>query len=69
MAKCQDCNSIKIFPGTNEGDGKCSTCHGTGNGDLLDQVVHGLLWGKSECQVCKGSGVCQTCGGTGIVDD
>jgi hypothetical protein len=34
--KCPDCDSVKVNPFLNEGDGKCSVCHGTGEGGLLD---------------------------------
>jgi len=62
--QCPNCNSIKVFPGVNEGDGKCSQCHGTGLGSLLDQVVDR----HSKCIRCNGSGICQSCSGAGIVE-
>ena len=70
MAQCPDCHSVKVFPGINEGDGKCAVCYGTGNPDFADALVDSvnILGGeKSKCTKCKGSGVCQTCFGTGIV--
>ena len=69
MAQCPDCDGVKLFPGINEGDGKCEVCHGTGLGDLLDQFAGKLVGEKSECWKCDGTGQCQTCGGTGAVDN
>lgn len=66
--KCPDCHSIKVFPGINEGDGKCSQCYGQGYGGALDQFSASLVGEKSNCIVCKGSGVCQTCHGKGTVE-
>lgn len=58
MAKCQDCD----YPG----DGRCSTCHGTGGEtSLLDAFAESLVGDEQICKVCGGSGKCQTCGGTG----
>jgi hypothetical protein len=65
MSKCPDCNSIKINPFIDEGDGKCDKCLGTGLGGALDQVVSSLVHERSECDYCSGTGQCQTCGGTG----
>ncbi len=67
MSKCPDCDSIKILG--DEGDGKCSTCNGTGAGGLLDDIAHGMIpIGEApSCDDCGGSGVCQTCDGTGVV--
>jgi len=65
--KCPDCHSIKVFPGIDEGDGKCSQCYGQGYGGALDQFSASLVGEKSNCIVCKGSGVCQTCHGKGTV--
>lgn len=67
MAKCPDCDSIKIL--RDEGDGKCDYCHGDGYGGMLDRVVGGLVGEEPECWKCHGTGMCQTCGGTGVVDD
>ena len=69
MAQCRDCDSIKIFPGVNEGDGKCDVCHGTGLGGALDQFAASIVQEESECWKCDGTGQCQTCGGTGVVDE
>lgn len=48
---CTDCN--KRGGGIIDGDGKCSTCEGTGKSNYGD-----------DCDVCKGTGTCQTCNGT-----
>ena len=65
MGQCPDCDSVKIFPGVNEGDGKCSVCHGDGYGDFFSRIGGG---GKGQCYNCGGSGDCPTCGGSGTVD-
>ena len=69
MAQCPDCDSIKIFPGVEEGNGKCDVCHGEGYGSFLDQFAASLAHDKSECWKCNGTGQCQTCGGSGVVSD
>ena len=67
QTQCRDCDGVKIF--ANEGDGKCSVCHGDGRGGILDQVADGLNpWDvKTGCWKCHGTGQCQSCGGTGLV--
>lgn len=68
--KCPDCNSIKIVPFDEQGDGRCSVCHGGGVGGVLDEIADGLNpfgRGHITCYKCDGSGQCQTCGGTGKV--
>jgi hypothetical protein len=68
--QCPDCDSVKINPFLNEGDGKCTVCHGTGEGGLLDQFVDATNpFGRqgTECFKCHGTGQCQTCGGNGVV--
>ena len=68
MAQCPDCDGVKIsIP--NEGDGKCSVCHGLGGGGLLDEVADALAETHTECWACHDSGDCQTCGGSGVVED
>jgi len=42
--------------------GKCSTCDGDGE----YEVLAGSLWG-SRCRTCEGSGVCTACNGDGII--
>ena len=68
MAQCPDCDSIKVAPGINEGDGKCSVCHGDGHGTILDRFAENFGAEKS-CYNCDGTGDCPTCGGTGEVED
>lgn len=68
MSQCPDCNSIKVSPFIDEGDGKCDKCHGTGLGNALDQFAGSLVGEASECNECGGTGQCQTCGGTGTSD-
>jgi len=69
--RCPDCDSVAILPlYSDRGDGKCSTCHGTGKGDLFDGICHSLnpfSEGDSECDYCHSTGICQTCGGTGVI--
>jgi DnaJ-class molecular chaperone len=71
-SRCPDCDSVKINPFVDEGDGNCSECHGTGEGVLLEQLVDSFNpFGRqgTECWKCHGTGQCQTCGGSGIVYD
>ena len=42
--------------------GKCSTCDGDGD----YEVLKGSIWG-SRCRTCEGSGVCPGCNGDGIM--
>jgi hypothetical protein len=68
--KCPDCDSVKVNPFLNEGDGKCSACHGTGGSGLLDQLVDATNpFGKqgTECYKCRGTGQCRSCGGNGVI--
>lgn len=68
--QCPDCNSVKVNPLLSEGDGKCSVCHGTGEGGLLDNladVTNPFGRQGTECFKCHGTGQCQTCGGNGVV--
>jgi len=71
MGKCPDCDGVKIL--FDEGDGKCSRCHGTGGPDIIAALADNINVfpdaEPSKCYVCAGSGVCQTCGGTGVTDD
>ncbi|NOQ73859.1 MAG: hypothetical protein GQ574_17765 [Crocinitomix sp.] len=68
MAKCPDCNDIKINIFVDEGDGKCSECRGTGLGNALDQFSSSLVNEQSRCEECNGSGICQICSGSGFAD-
>lgn len=68
--QCPDCDSVKISPFLNQGDGRCSVCHGTGQGGMLDQFVDAtnpLGRQGTTCFKCHGTGQCQTCGGKGVV--
>jgi DnaJ-class molecular chaperone len=68
--KCPDCDSVNLTPYTDQGDGRCSECHGTGAGGVIEDLIDGLnplSNQESECQKCHGTGQCQTCGGSGIV--
>lgn len=68
--QCPDCNSVKVNPFLNEGDGKCSVCHGTGEGGMLDQLADATNpFGRqgTKCFKCHGTGQCQSCGGHGVV--
>jgi hypothetical protein len=53
-ARCPDCDT-----GFLQGDGKCSTCHGSGVN------VH-LNSDEPNCEKCNGTGICQACGGSGV---
>jgi len=70
--RCPDCDSVKITPAIDEGDGNCSECHGSGKGGLLDQLIDSFNpfdCDGTDCWKCDGTGQCQTCGGSGIVYD
>ena len=70
--QCPDCDSVKINPFVSEGDGKCSTCHGTGAGSVWDHIVaetNPFDDEEATCPECDGTGQCQTCGGTGVVEE
>lgn len=71
MAQCRECNSIKVFPGLNEGDGKCSVCHGSGFWDapIVGWLAAGVAGESDKCFRCNGSGECPACDGTGAVED
>jgi DnaJ-class molecular chaperone len=70
MPQCPDCDSIKIFSELPEGNGKCSTCHGTGFGQFLNTGILEMLNGEqAACEECLGTGQCPTCTGTGIVEE
>jgi len=63
MAKCPDCESIKIqiYPLNGDiGNGICRYCHGSGKESMI-------LFPAPDCYNCSGTGICQTCGGTGQV--
>lgn len=67
--KCPDCDGVDVFPYSNSGDGRCSTCHGTGK-DLFDDICNALnpfYQTDNDCRDCHGSGKCQTCGGKGVI--
>ncbi len=66
--KCPDCDSIKIL--ADEGDGKCSVCHGSGIGGLMDEIADATNpfgRGHIKCYNCGGGGKCPTCHGSGTV--
>ena len=70
MAHCPDCDSVRMFCGPPEGNGKCSACHGTGFSDFFDSVeIEFLNGGLSSCEECYGTGLCPTCRGTGEVEE
>lgn len=69
MAKCPHCDSIKINIFLDIGNGKCSTCHGSGLGDTLDQFASNIVRGESLCKDCNGSGECTFCDGSGLIDE
>lgn len=68
--KCSDCYSIKAL--SDEGDGKCARCYGTGAAGFIDSAIESfniLNDERPKCTTCRGTGICQTCGGTGTVQD
>lgn len=64
---CPDCD----FVGGSflASDGKCSTCHGSGKSNILDQAFAAAFGEEAPCSECDGSGQCQACNGSGEVDD
>lgn len=69
MLQCPDCDSIKMFSAEPEGDGKCSSCHGTGYGGLVEAFFESADVQPPVCDECQGTGKCQKCSGTGAVED
>ncbi len=68
MPQCPDCDSMKLFCDPPEGDGTCSSCHGTFFSEFFDITTIGYLYGQAPwCNKCGGTGRCQTCRGTGVV--
>jgi hypothetical protein len=47
MARCFDCDSIKMFCDPQVSDGKCSVCHGTGFTAFVDSLEIEFLNGAS----------------------
>ena len=61
---CEDCDGTSW---NDLGDGKCSTCHGSGYEGAVDQFVDGVTGEDDQsCSACNGSGVCQSCSGKGF---
>lgn len=71
MSRCPDCDGVAITLGSDVGNGKCDSCHGTGEsilGALASAVVPiDADRTAAECDNCGGSGVCPTCGGSGEI--
>ncbi len=70
--KCTDCDKGATMILSDQGDGNCSRCHGTGKHlGFIDSMTNhfGLTEDEGECGVCSGTGQCQTCGGTGYEFD
>lgn len=74
--RCPNCDgdAYLLFPAFDDrGDGKCSKCHGTGEGSIFDAIVdrfNPLLTEeeqRSVCDRCNGSGECRTCHGSGVI--
>jgi DnaJ-class molecular chaperone len=68
--KCPDCDSVDVWsPYSDKGDGKCSSCNGTGI-DLIDDIGNSLnpfYQTDDDCDECHGTGICQTCRGDGEI--
>jgi PDZ domain/BON domain len=64
--ECPDCDCPVISLTDNRGNGKCSTCHGTGI-DAADQAFN-ILSDEHPCYKCNSSGDCPTCQGTGEIE-
>lgn len=66
---CRDCHHPDLTSFfDNKGDGRCSSCEGTGKIHGVMDAVTSLFVEKEPnhtCEVCSGTGQCQTCGGTG----
>lgn len=70
MFQCPDCDSVKIFSDSPQGNGKCSACHGTGFAAFFDAIAMELLNVEQPlCEECQATGRCPSCGGTGVVEE
>lgn len=70
MFQCPDCDSMKIFSDSPEGDGKCAACHGSGCAGFFDAIAMELLNAEPPlCEECQGTGRCSTCNGTGVLGE
>jgi DnaJ-class molecular chaperone len=59
-----------MFCDPQEGNGKCSACHGTGFSEFLDsEEIEFLNGGPSSCEECYGTGICATCNGSGVLEE
>ena len=57
MAQCPDCDNILIRLTENLGNGRCSSCHGSGI-DAAAKAFN-ILSDDHSCYVCSGTGQCQ----------
>ncbi|MBS1586016.1 MAG: hypothetical protein JSS82_10790 [Bacteroidetes bacterium] len=67
---CWECDKRKYDwekPFSNEGNGDCKYCHGSGYTDTYFDFIDGQTYLIHECEVCSGTGDCQGCNGTGWV--
>ena len=70
MSQCPDCDSVKIFSDSPEGNGKCAVCHGTGFAVFFDSIAMELLNAEQpQCEECQGTGRCPTCQGSGVIEE
>ena len=66
MAECTACESVVVFSVPTRGNGKCSSCYGTGKEQGLGGLVSDIAGtSHADCAACGGTGRCQSCGGTG----
>jgi len=71
--QCPDCDGIDIFRGIFEtyGNGRCSSCHGSGHDRDAEFLVGFATLSLEEvyypCKECSGTGQFPMCGGTGRI--
>ena len=59
VARCFDCDSIKMFCDPQEANGNCSAYRGTGFSEFLD---------LPSCEECYSTDICPTSSGSGVLE-